>query len=425
MVFYDGAIGTKQASSGACDAEGDWYWASNVLYLYCAAGNPATEYTSPGVEASDPTYAMYVSHQYITTEGIKFSKGYESNLRVTVPNFTMHDCISEWAWYHGLQFYSTGAAVTNAVVYDSEFRYNGNSGLSTAENVSSAHFYRNYIHDNAVGHVTATYNKGIQIYPDGYQVSSIIVEQNLVVDNGEWASTRAATGIWCDDSSHVDSPANSVIIRHNWVESCTGAGIWAEISQGVTIHSNVVIGCATRDTSGGEAAPGSIRVDPRENYDAVDIVVTNNTIIGGYYGLMCLNYTGGTSQFTDNVFRNNIAIDSDHGNLFVLLGAANNGTNGSGNVYDHNCFGAEYNDFIYWAGTYYDTYDAWLAASSQTDNNVEADPSFTDAGGDDYTLASDCQCIGAGYNMGASYDDGLLPGSSWPDAVLVDDRDDY
>jgi len=55
IVFFDDAVGTKQSSIAACDAEFDWYWASNVLYVYSTT-DPDTAYTDPGIyiHAADP-----------------------------------------------------------------------------------------------------------------------------------------------------------------------------------------------------------------------------------------------------------------------------------------------------------------------------------------------------------------------------------
>jgi len=59
------------------------------------------------------------------------------------------------------------------------------------------------------------------------------------------------------------------------------------------------------------------------------------------------------------------------------------------------------------------------------ENGVHTDPSFTAVGSDDFTLASDSPAINAGANLGATYDDALMPSSTWPDGVVTGDQDDY
>ena len=62
--------------------------------------------------------------------------------------------------------------------------------------------------------------------------------------------------------------------------------------------------------------------------------------------------------------------------------------------------------------------DGWM-------NNVEADPEFVDQPNDNYALRPGSPCIGAGTDLGSSYDDGLHRQSEWPKAVYTVDQDDY
>jgi hypothetical protein len=164
-------------------------------------------------------------------------------------------------------------------------------------------------------------------------------------------------------------------------------------------------------------------VDSREAFVKGNNNIYDNTISDCWIGIQAATYAT-TGELNDCNYRNNICSGNDI-ELRVSDGAANDETNGSGNVYNNNCLGAESAGFLSWGGSAYSTYDTWLAASSQTDDNVEADPSFTNAGSDDYSLASNSPCIGEGVNLGSLYDTGLLPSSTWPDSVLTADRDDY
>ncbi|MHC4301637.1 MAG: hypothetical protein ACYS7Y_30590, partial [Planctomycetota bacterium] len=49
QVFMDGTAGAVQALKGDCIAEFQWFWDTNVLYIYSTT-DPDTAYTSPGVE---------------------------------------------------------------------------------------------------------------------------------------------------------------------------------------------------------------------------------------------------------------------------------------------------------------------------------------------------------------------------------------
>lgn len=47
-VFFNGTKGTKESAEANLDATNEWFWASNVLYVY-STSDPDTAYTSPGI----------------------------------------------------------------------------------------------------------------------------------------------------------------------------------------------------------------------------------------------------------------------------------------------------------------------------------------------------------------------------------------
>lgn len=52
-VWFDFAEGTNVASIVACNGDKEWFWASNVLYVY-STSDPDTAYTSPGISTHPP-----------------------------------------------------------------------------------------------------------------------------------------------------------------------------------------------------------------------------------------------------------------------------------------------------------------------------------------------------------------------------------
>lgn len=56
---------------------------------------------------------------------------------------------------------------------------------------------------------------------------------------------------------------------------------------------------------------------------------------------------------------------------------------------------------------------------------MDADPMFVDADNGDYTLLPGSPCIDAGVDLGATYQNGLMPGSTWPDGVVLVDRESH
>ena len=89
-----------------------------------------------------------------------------------------------------------------------------------------------------------------------------------------------------------------------------------------------------------------------------------------------------------------------------------------------------YNDYyhtaggtpFFWKGTSYNFVD-WKTNSSQDANSINSDPLFTNAAGNDFTLQSSSPAINAGVDLGATYDDAIMPGSSWPSSVTTADQD--
>jgi hypothetical protein len=54
-VKFDGIEGTEKTSVAACVSAYDWYWESNVLYVY-STSDPDTAYTSNGIDAIIPEF---------------------------------------------------------------------------------------------------------------------------------------------------------------------------------------------------------------------------------------------------------------------------------------------------------------------------------------------------------------------------------
>ena len=54
-VKFNGTRGTEKTSIATLTAANNWYWLSNILYVY-STSDPDTAYTSPGVEAIIPEF---------------------------------------------------------------------------------------------------------------------------------------------------------------------------------------------------------------------------------------------------------------------------------------------------------------------------------------------------------------------------------
>lgn len=127
----------------------------------------------------------------------------------------------------------------------------------------------------------------------------------------------------------------------------------------------------------------------------------NNSSYGNKWGII-LNGGHVGSMVKNNLVKNNVFLENTSNELAAYGGGENDGTKGSGNVYTYNCLGIEAANFIWWGDgpVYKSTYDAWETSYGSTTNSVEADPLFTNAAGDDFSIKRGPADIGAVYIPG-------------------------
>jgi len=441
QVWMDGTFGDRQEDLISCVNEYDWFWGSNVLYVF-AASDPDTRYTTPGVEATQRDRGINtVDKDYIDIDGLTITKCDEWGVFVRQSsNITVKNCTIEWCWEHGLLVWLWATHDTDIIIEDCIARYCASEGLAIqigeTASVENLIFRRNTVYENGRHHYKTVYwdyhheyTGGIKMWTHEAFPSCVGVEfyDNLCYSNGPAAtildSSQKGNGIWIDNvRGTAESP---ILIYNNLCYDNHGSGIFVEISNYVDVWSNVAYDCATGSTADTDYAAGGIKVMTRLTHLAENNNIFNNTVYGCHIGIQAATYgEEAACRFNDNTFKNNICADCTI-ELRVSGGASNDVTYGSGNVYNKNCFGAQSSNFIKWDSTDCSTYVAFIAASSQTDNNIESDPSFTAVGTDDYSLAAGSPCIGAGENLGSPYNAALLPSSTWPDGVVTGSQDDY
>jgi hypothetical protein len=143
------------------------------------------------------------------------------------------------------------------------------------------------------------------------------------------------------------------------------------------------------------------------------IKIYNNTVYGcdGNYVIALEN--------TDGEVKNNIIWDSEgvsNQAYFVSTDTM---------VSDYNVIGPESANYISYDATTYSTLAAYQAGKSQDANSIITDPSFISAADSSFALQNNSPCIDIGTDLGASYDDALKVGSSWPSGVLTIDQDSH
>jgi parallel beta-helix repeat protein len=240
------------------------------------------------------------------------------------------------------------------------------------------------------------------------------------VSAGTWSE---GVGIWADSTT-------GLLITGNQVYGNNGPGVLLEKTTNSVATYNVVFNntpysiTSACDTCGGSTANIEIRVG--EGMNSSGNLVANNTSYGGWWGIANLDdyNSGATATTNNNIFRNNIAVNAVSHNLYSANGGDNNGTQGSGNVYDHNAFGVANPGFVYWNGNV-NTYAALDTVYGSAMNNVQSNPIFTSTSTNNFTIASSSPAIGAGVNLGSTYEYALDPASTWPSNIVLDNQNSY
>jgi parallel beta-helix repeat protein len=373
-------------------------------------------------------YCILTEKDYLTFEDITASNATYGCWRGVNPgsNMIFRRCTANGSGESGfiLGDSTQTVAYTANLIEDCIATDNAVSGIAWNYEGTNCIIRRNKCYENGLAS-GAQWTAGIKCYDDTDTISGFQIYDNECYDNGpspESTNQGDGVGIWMDNIKATSG--TEMLIFRNYVHGNAGNGIFVEISDYCNVYSNLCVNNGTNVTGDNEFMPANIAIDTRDVYTATYNKVYNNTCVGGRAGIKTGTYSQDTCALSNNEVKNNVVVGATEHNLIAVLGG-NNVTYGTGNVYNKNCFGAQANDFIRWGDTYCDTYDAFIAASSQTDNNIESAPSFANEVGSDYSLNDDSPCIDSGTDLGVAFDDGLDPASAWTASVAALDQDDY
>ena len=402
VVLFDDHYGYIQTTLGGVNSEYDWYWDSNVLYVY-STEDPDTAYTSPGIEAGVRERCLYIDGKsYISFDGIDFTTTtlYVIHLAGTQSNNTFIDCTFSNGYLYN--FVPQAAdPVTNITITDCISSRSGSSGIvatnKTGWTISGTTSTRDGIISSDI--TSDIFGAGIKFYGTDTAdntIESCTVELCGVRDDGyKPDSGTKGFGIWLD--TVTASSGHEVIVRYNKVSGGSGAGLFCEKTEYTKWYYNI---SSDNDAQG-------LRVDADEDGPAVqENEFCNNVFRGNDIGIQS---DGGWAEEANcnlnNTFKNNITVDNTTREFVAKRGGENDGTMGSGNIYTYNCLGAEAENFIEWGkNTYKSTYDDWETAYGETTNSVESDPLMTDPANGDFTLNPHSPCINAGTDVSLTED---------------------
>jgi len=399
-VFRD-TLGVKAATSAAVDAEKEWFWTTagdDTLFIY-STDTTDIEYGQRSILID------IVGKNYITVDGIAGKISNSNGFRATDADFITFNAVDvSYCWDNNLIFYDTGGAAydSNMTITNSTFSYAGENGIGTGQYYKNVLIQGNTLHHNGQDGSDA-YNGALYMWDDAHGTSyGFIVENNIAHNNGRnYAGVRVASstggyGLWTDTQGS-NAGADPIIIRYNITYNNTHTGVFLENTPDAQAYYNI----SYDDSSG-------IRVATSDaDYHADDNLVYNNTV----YNASSYAIHVGDDSTEGTIVKNNIVHTAGTG-IFYHENA--NTTTMDYNLY----YDATLTNKFNWNGSTSSTLAAWQSASSQEANSLPiADPLFTNAASNDFTLTASSPCINAGVSVGLvlDYAGNTVPFETLPD----------
>jgi hypothetical protein len=432
QIFFDGTRGAEVSSEASVISVNEWYWASDVLYVY-STSNPATAFTSPGIEASQLNYNIQLGSQnYLTIQNLHATESNQFGIYQYGPasgtlTHTITGNTIDRAYYYGVILGTAGSLYTAVEISYNSVSQCGGDGIHLNADIQSATVEHNTVFSNNLLYTSGgtdsnlKFLAGIHFNGNGTNITNLVVQYNLVYSNGPplYKTTNAGNGIWLDTIHDFNT-----VVKYNLLYENSASGIMIENANGNQALYNI-------SYSNGEAGIWVQNSDgTATSNQAVELY--NNTVFGNTVaGLLLQGDYPVASTCTGNLVKNNISSGNTGPNLVARYGCENVGIYGRGNVYTYNDFGPLATNFIEWgAGVYESTYATWETATGNCgttgcSHSVEAAPAFANASAGQFWLTSGSPGVDAGLNLGSPYNIGLMPGSTWPNSVVTGDQNAY
>ena len=424
------AIGVLQDHAFAWGDAGNGF---DTIVIRDESGDPDT--TGAVIEASQGNnWVFYLDQPYYVIENLDCRHSNGHGFRIVNDarnnhNVVIQDCVAKYNAWAGVQVYNAGncivrrcdlshsaasclningasdLSVLGLVVEDCDIHdadldvgplFSEGSGMK-AFRIDYSTFRRNRWYNNPSG--------GFRF--DGVELTAGC-DFNEVYEN-EFFNNGGVRGNLYFQMEFEFSSDN--LVYSNYFHDPWGGGPNIGMSHSITdrnyIFNNVLTGSYTSDYRGSltlQTFAGDSEGD--QNY------LYGNLIIGASQAIRI-------SSGPWTVLRNNIVVDS--------IGIDLNITETS----FASTIDSDYNCFTGLIRVYHTSYTLaqWQTYSAGIGNpcdvhSINDDPMLTDPDNGDFSLQTGSPCIGKGENLGEPFNIGLLPGSSWPDGVIIGDRDD-
>jgi parallel beta-helix repeat protein len=401
QVFFNGVRGTLKTSVASLMSKGDWCWRSGVLYVYSIT-DPDSAYVYPGIEVSKRNSSIVgIAKHYVIIKNLLLRNGNTANVDVSGTGVIITSNEICGAYYHGMRANSLSAACNNWLISNNTVHHNGATGITLFPPAERCLITGNTVYRNAQLAIDADHN-----YSGGIRLCTTagltynIVEHNKVYDNGVGGMSggvQRGCGIW------FDTVGTGNIIRYNLVYRNRMMGIKLDLDTHASeVYYNIVYGHLVVTGHDGAIYGTGIGVDGTSRGSKI----CNNTVYGNRYGIRIAGcFPGQTNDVLNVIVKNNISVNNTVSQFVAALGGDNDGTHGSGNIYERNCFGVKATKFVGWGlNTYKSTYTDWETAYGGNTHSVQANPLFVNGAQNEFRLQSASPCIDAGTNVGLTHD---------------------
>lgn len=406
-VWFDGTFGDKKTSVANLVNEFDWYWDSNVLYVY-AITDPDARYTA--IEATSRTSCIDGNDKsYITVDALELTKAKKAGIHISSTNavrasdwivknstisnqdlmgvyigddaadiltandVTIQDSIIS-LWFRSVQ----GAAAPGTIVAPAIYQIEGDGSGGDNLTISGMLF---------------TGDMGLDANNDRNAIQ-IETGNNLLIESGE--IDQAEHGIYIIGDAAANGSAETFTIRYMLIHDTSDDFIWIKNPDTGAVDCAIYYNVMYNGGDNGMQFQSS-SVSYGSTYNNI-IFDTENAAVLFIFGLVATN-------FKNNIIMNYGSGENGGGNNCAIFLSTGTTTYGAGSSFDYNLYYKSGNSTPFYETTLgARTLAQWQSDMGDDANTLNVDPLFTDTASANFTLQSASPCRDAGVNVSLTRD---------------------
>jgi hypothetical protein len=436
-VYFNGTLGTLVGSIGAVAAPFNWFWASNVLYVWSPPdSDPSLFYTSPGIEAGALNSSVVRTNDksYVTFDGITVRDSNDkahANIQagaISSVGLTFQNCVIERGAGSGFNLFGSTTANT-VTINNCIIQNNGAWGIAVENQYASGTISNNIITGNGLN--------SVQDNQEYSQIDGVLGNFNIfgnTVTNADPAGckTGGSLGTFCHEIYYSTGFGGDLTqVANIYGNSISGStfGVGIKVVGSANVYQNLVYGNDVGGIATGQNGTNNVVYQVYNNVlynNNVGNVVATAGIFEQTQGAGTISLTVNGNTFYQNSGTNGYEVRvSDNIQIFtmknnILFSTATRPTFETP-VTLTGTLSIDYNDYhradgtaaLFWNNASI-TWAAWQALGFDAHGLNGIDPLFTNAAGNNLTLQTTSPAIDAGTTLGAPYNMALDPRSSFP-----------